>query len=63
MKNTLRNILKDGRYDMACTYIVKVMGETEIYTRETKENMFLFWGEDEATVRFMNTRELVIEII
>ena len=63
MKNTLETIFTDSRYNMACTYIVNCMGVTEIYTRETKDKMFRMWGKEEANVHFMNTRELVINII
>lgn len=62
MKNTVENIFKDSRYDMACTYIVNCLGVTEVYTRETKRNLFRDWGKEEATVRFLNTREVVINI-
>ena len=62
MKNTLKTIFADTRYNMACTYIVNCMGITEIYTRETKDKMFRMWGEETATVRFLNTKELVINI-
>ena len=63
MKNTLETIFADTRYNMACTYIVNCMGITEIYTRETKDKMFKMWGKEEAVVHFLNTRELVINII
>lgn len=59
---TIQNIFKDDRYNMACTYIVNCMGETEIFTRETKNNLFRIWGKEEATVRFLNTREVIINV-
>lgn len=62
MKNTVANIMKDTRYNMACTYIVNCMGETEIFTRETKDKMIRHWGLEEANVYFINTRELMINI-
>lgn len=62
MNNALENILKDNRYNMACTFIVNCMGETEVYTRENKDKMLRHWSKEEATVRFLNTREVVINI-
>lgn len=62
MGNTVNEIMKDTRYNMACTYIVRCMGETEVFTRETKDKLFRLWGYDEAIVRFLNTRELEIII-
>lgn len=60
---TVERIFEDSRYNMACTYIVRCMGEDEIYTRETKNKLFRDWGKEEATVDFLNTRELVINIL
>lgn len=62
MMNTIQNIFEDTRYNTACTYIVNCMGETEIFTRETKDKMFRIWGKEEAVVRFLNTREVVINV-
>ena len=59
---TVNEIMKDRRYDMACTYIVRYMDVTEVFTRETKDKLFKMWGLEEATVRFLNTRELEIII-
>jgi len=63
MKNTIANILKDSRYNMACTYIVNCLGITEIYTRETKDKMIRHWGLEEANVYFLNTREVMVNVI
>lgn len=62
MKNTVRHIFTDSRYDMACTYIVRYMDVTEIYTRETKYKLIRDWGLEEAIVYFLNTREIIINI-
>lgn len=59
---TVSKIFEDSRYEMACTYIVNCLGETECFTRETKRDLFRIWGEEECTVRFLNTRELQINI-
>lgn len=65
MKNTVAYILNDSRYDRACTYIVRCMGETEIYTRENVDKMIRDWGKEEATIRFraVNSNEVVISIL
>ena len=63
MKNTVANILKDTRYDRTCTFIVNCMGETEVYIREHKDMLIRHWGLEEATVYFLNTREVMINII
>ena len=60
--NTIENVFKDTRYNMACTYIVSCLGETEIFTRATKNDMLRIWGKEEASVRFINTRELMIAV-
>ena len=62
MKTTVKETFKDNRYNMACTYIVNCMGETEIFTRENKNDMIRIWGLEEATVHFLNTREVIINI-
>lgn len=62
MKNTVQKIMKDDRYNMACTYIVKCMGETEIFTREQKNSLIRVWGLEEANAYFLNTREVIINI-
>lgn len=56
----LRKIFEDKRYNMACTYIVYCMGTTEVFTDKTR--LMNNWGEEEAVVRFLNTRELEIFI-
>lgn len=63
MKNTVEKIFEDTRYNMACTYIVNCMGVTDIFTRETKDKLFRVWGKEEATVYFLNTREVVVNIL
>lgn len=63
MKNTMESIMKDTRYEMACTYIVNCLGTTEIYTRESKGKMIREWGKEEANIFFLNTREVMINII
>lgn len=63
MKNTVEKIFEDTRYNMACTYIVNCMGETEIFTRETKSKLLRVWGKEEAKVYFLNTREVVINVL
>ena len=65
MKNTVANIMKDSRYNMACAYIIRCIGETEIYTRENVYKMIRDWGEEEATIRFraVNSNEVVITIL
>lgn len=60
MKNTVENIFKDSRYNMACTYIVNCLGTTEVFTNKLK--MLQNWGREEAAVHFLNTREVVINI-
>lgn len=62
MTNTVQEILKDRRYDMACTYIVNCMGETEIFNREQKSKLIRIWGAEEANAFFLNTREVIINI-
>ena len=59
---TIKNISNDIRYNMACAYIVNCMGETEVFTRETKQKMIRIWGEEEAIVYFLNTREISINV-
>lgn len=63
MKNTVAMILNDSRYDRACTFIVNCMGTTEAYIREHKDMLIRHWGLEEATVYFLNTREVMINII
>lgn len=60
---TINEILKDNRYNIACTFIVNCMGETEIFTRETKSKMLRIWGLEEASVRFLNTKEVEIIVM
>lgn len=62
MMNTVQEMLKDDRYDMACTYIVNCMGETEIFSREQKSKLIRIWGLEEANAYFLNTREVIINI-
>lgn len=62
MTNTVGKSFEDPRFNMACTYIVNCMNETEVFTREYKAKMIRIWGKEEATVRFLNTREVVINI-
>lgn len=57
---TLNKIFEDTRYNMACTYLVYCMGTMEVFTDKTK--LMNNWGEEEATVLFLNTRELQIVI-
>ena len=61
-KMTIKNIFEDSRYNMARTYIVNCMGETDVFARETKQKMIRIWGEEEAIVYFLNTREIVINV-
>jgi hypothetical protein len=63
MKNTVEKIFEDTRYNMACTYIVNCMGVTDIFTRETKSKLLRVWGKEEARVHFLNTREVVINVL
>ena len=60
---TVREALKDDRYNMACNFIVYCFGETEVFTREEKDKMIRIWGEEEARVYFLNTREVTINIL
>lgn len=62
MANTIKEILKDSRYNMACTYIVNCLGETEVFTRDTKKDLIRIWGLEEASVYFLNTREVMINV-
>lgn len=59
---TVNEIFKDTRYNMYCTYIVRCMGDEEIFTRETKSKLTRIWGLEEATIQAINTRELIINI-
>lgn len=61
MKNTVENIFKDSRYNRACTYIVECMGITEVFTDKAK--MLRMWGQEEARVYFLNTREVIVNIM
>lgn len=58
---TIENIFEDTRYNMACTYIVNCMGTTEVFTDKFK--MLQNWGKEEATAYFLNTREVVINVL
>ena len=59
---SVEKILEDNRYNMAITYIVNCLGVTEIYTKETREKLLRHWGKEDASVFFLNTRELVVNI-
>lgn len=56
----VKEIFSDTRYKMATTYLVYCMGTMEVFTDKTK--LVNNWGEEEAVVRFLNTRELQIVI-
>lgn len=58
---TIQKIFEDTRYNTACTYIVNCMGTSEIFTDKAK--MLRNWGLEEATVYFLNTREVMINIL
>lgn len=58
---TIENIFEDTRYNKACTYIVNCMGITEVFTDKFK--MLQHWGKEEATAYFLNTREVVINVL
>lgn len=58
---TVENIFEDPRYNRACTYIVNCMGTTEVFT--DKFEMLQNWGKEEATAYFLNTREVVINVL
>lgn len=59
-KMKVKEIFADTRYNMAITYLVYCMGTMEVFTNKAK--LMNHWGEEEATVRFLNTRELQIVI-
>ena len=56
----VKKFFEDTRYNMACTYLVYCMETMEVFTDKTK--LMNNWGEEEAVVRFLNTRELQIVI-
>lgn len=60
MKNTVERICTDSRYNRACTYIVRCMDVTEIYTDKFK--LVMDWGKEEANAYFLNTREVIFNI-
>lgn len=61
MTNTVENIFKDSRYNMACTFIVNCMDTVEVFTDKAK--MLRMWGQEEAKVYFLNTREVIVNIM
>lgn len=61
MTNTVENIFKDSRYSMACTFIVNCMDTVEVFTDKAK--MLRMWGQEEARVYFLNTREVIVNIM
>lgn len=58
---TIEKIFEDTRYNTACTYIVNCMGTTEVFTDKFK--LLLNWGKEEANAYFLNTREVMINVL